>query len=150
MNSSMNAPALSLRHTHSRTSLRLHASQIEFLERFCARVRRDSGRFLGTAAVVDLLIAVLPAERIFSGSPRSAADAPADPLRTFPIQLHNESVAALKMLSAAIRRETGAVASMSSIVRPLVDWFAPAEIDTSAIGSLADLGDLLRRRLSDE
>jgi hypothetical protein len=54
------------------------------------------------------------------------------------------------MLSAAIRRETGAVATMSSIVRPLVDWFARAEIDTSAIGSLADLGDLLRRRLSDE
>lgn len=156
--------ALPPRHSYSRTSLRLHASQIECVERFCARVRRDSGRFLGTASVIDTLVAALPAERILASAARSEADiekslaargrssarrkdSREDPLRTFPIQLRNESLAALKMLSAAIRRQSGAVVTMSAIVRPLVDWFAGVEIDTSAIGSLADLDVVLDRLL---
>jgi len=150
MKSSTHATALPSRPNHSRTSLRLHASQIEFLECFCAKVRRDSGRFLGTAAVVDTLVAVLPAARILSRSSQSEPDTRDDPLRTFPVQLRNESLATLKMLSAAIGRETGAVMTMSAIARPLVDWFAGVEIDTSAIGSLEDLEALLRRLSSDE
>jgi hypothetical protein len=151
----MPAAAPPVRYTHSRTSIRLRASQIEFLECFCARVRRDSGRFLGTAAVVDTLVTVLPAARTLPASTRSQKRIAEglshdDPLRTFPIQLHNESLATLKMLSAAIRRETGAVVNMSAIVRPLVDWFAGMDIDTSAIGSLKDLEVLLRRRSCDK
>ena len=159
--------ALPSRPSYSRTSLRLHASQIECVERFCACVRRDSGRFLGAASVVDTLVAALPAKRILASAVRSEADigkslpvrgrplsrkkdSRDDPLRTFPIQLRNESLASLKMLSAAIRRQSGAVITMSAIVRPLVDWFAGVEIDTAAIGALADLDVVLEQLLRDE
>lgn len=117
---------------------------------FSARVRRDTGRFLGMAAVVDTLVAATPEERILSRSARSESGKRDDPIRTFPIQLRNETLAKLKMLAASIRRQTGAVTTMSAIVRPLVDWLDGVAIDTSAINSLADLEVFLARRLRDE
>jgi hypothetical protein len=46
----------------ARTQFILSAAQIEFLDRFCIRVRRDSGSRLSKRAVLESLIESIPAD----------------------------------------------------------------------------------------
>jgi len=47
-----------------RTSLMLNPSQIEFLDRFCARVRRDTGGRLTKGAIIGALVKGLAESRV--------------------------------------------------------------------------------------
>jgi hypothetical protein len=48
----------------ARTQFILSASQIEFLDRFCTRVRRDSGSRLSKRAVLESLIESIPTDAL--------------------------------------------------------------------------------------
>jgi len=45
----------------ARTQFTLRASQIEFLDRFCARVRRDTGSRFSKRSIIETLIEAMPA-----------------------------------------------------------------------------------------
>src|SRR5216684_975779 len=48
----------------ARTQFVLPASQIEFLDRFCTRVRRDTGSRVSKRAVIESLVESIPIEKI--------------------------------------------------------------------------------------
>lgn len=94
-----------------------------------------------------------PAPSAEVGIPSASTDdwaTPDDAVRSVGVHLRSESVAELKVLSAMIRRESGAVLTMSAIVRALIDWFAGGVIDARGIRNRADLAIHLGKRLRGE
>jgi len=51
-------------HRTALTQFVLSASQIEFLDRFCTRVRRDTGSRVSKRAVIESLVESIPVDKI--------------------------------------------------------------------------------------
>jgi hypothetical protein len=67
--------------------------------------------------------------------------------RPITLRLPNETLAALQLASAAIRRSSGSVLGFSAIVRALIGWLAETDIDTLRIRSPQDLRARLLSRV---
>jgi hypothetical protein len=71
MENSLGLPGAGGPHEGGRTSLVLSASQIEFLERLCARFRRDSGARFTKALLLRVLVSVLAEAGLPAGEIRT-------------------------------------------------------------------------------
>ncbi|HET7451450.1 MAG TPA: hypothetical protein VFL12_01805 [Thermoanaerobaculia bacterium] len=68
----------------------------------------------------------------------SARDGAADPRRPLTLRLPNETLAALQVTSAAIRRSTGTALGSSAIIRALIAWLSETDIDTRRVRTPED------------
>ena len=68
----------------------------------------------------------------------SEPDAAADQRRPLTLRLPNETLAALQVTSAAIRRSTGTALGSSAIIRALIAWLSETDIDTRRVRTPED------------
>lgn len=68
----------------------------------------------------------------------SERDEAGDPRRPLTLRLPNETLAALQVASAAIRRSTGTALGSSAIIRALIAWLAETDIDTRRVRTPED------------
>ena len=68
----------------------------------------------------------------------SERDDAVDQRRPLTLRLPNETLAALQVTSAAIRRSTGTALGSSAIIRALIAWLAETDIDTRRVRTPED------------
>jgi hypothetical protein len=77
----------------------------------------------------------------------SERDAAADQRRPLTLRLPNETLAALQITSAAIRRSTGTALGSSAIIRALISWLSETDIDTRRVRTPEDFRRQLLARV---